>query len=255
MITVDYAKQYAERGWPVFRIRPNSKIPLDRWVNGNGILERATIEAFEIERRWRDLPKCNIGIATGHELPSGGYLTVLDLDTDEAGFTGRPDWAVETYEVATPSGGWHCYYSTETPVKSGRIAPGIDVKSSGGMVLAPPSSIDGRFYERANNNSVLRVVPVPRFLTVSDEGTSSVPYDGVRSPSQARTVLKLPADIKPGERNSQLMVNGAAIYAVAESPEAARYTIETFNQMMPEPLSPREVKNIADWLEARENWL
>lgn len=262
MKTVDYAKQYAERGWPVFRVRANSKIPLDRWVNGPSA-ERATTDPAVAFVRFQDRPlpyggaRCNIGIATGHALPGGGYLTVLDLDTDEAGYSGRPDWAtVETYKVWTPSGGLHLYYETAEPVKSGRVAPGIDVKSRGGMVVAPPSSIGGHLYSHpANTIEALAVIPVCSFYIVSDEGTSSVPYDGVRPPSQARTNLKLPQNILPGERNSQLMANGAAIYAVAESAEAARYTIETFNQMMPEPLSPREVKNIADWLEARENWV
>jgi hypothetical protein len=144
-MTTEYAVKYARFGWPVFRIRANSKIPLDRWVNGEPS-ERATTDVFEAERRWPRWSIDNIGIATGWPMMRGGFLTVLDLDTDEPGFAGRPDWAIETYEVHTPSGGLHLYYATAEPVKSGRIAPGVDVKSRGGMVVAPPSTINGSHY-------------------------------------------------------------------------------------------------------------
>lgn len=254
--TLVMAQSYARWGWPVFRIHPDSKIPTDRWVHG-GPHGRATTDPYEVNLRWGGDGVCtpfNIGIATGYPIwGDGRYLTVLDLDNVE-----RPDWAIPTYEVRTPSGGLHLYYVTDEPVKSsaGQLGVGIDVRSRGGMVVAPPSSIGGQFYVVERDPGELPTVPVPRFLPISrNQGTSSVPYDGVRSPSPRGTVLKQPGDIQPGERHSQLMANGAAIYAAAESAEAARYTIETFNQMMPEPLSPREVKNIADWLEARENWL
>lgn len=254
--TVEAAQSYAERGWPVFRLCHGLKQPLDRWVNG-GPSEAATTNKDEIARRWHGFPERyipGVGIATGYEACDGCFLTVVDLDIDEDDYAGRPDWAKPTHEVQTASGGWHLYYYTAEPMKSGRYAPGIDVKSRGGFVVAPPSRV-GRIHYQTVRCQTPVFLAVPPFYIVSDEGTSSVPYDGVRSHSQRRTTLKQPQEILPGERNTQLMANGAAIYAVAESAEAARYTIETFNAMMPEPLSAREVKNIADWLEARENWV
>jgi hypothetical protein len=152
---------------------------------------------------------------------------------------------VKTYEIETPSGGRHCYYATDEPVPSGRIAPGIDVKSRGGMVLAPPSSINGRNYVLKQLCLPPIRLPVSLFYMRSEQ----IPYDNMHS--APRRVLKQPQHIKPGERNTQLMANAACFYAKVP-PAVAREMVHDFNRLMPEPLSSREVKNIIDWLEARE---
>ena len=45
----------------------------------------------------------------------------------------------DTLAVATPSGGFHLYLKGAVQSSAGRIAPGIDVRSSGGYVLVPGS--------------------------------------------------------------------------------------------------------------------
>jgi putative DNA primase/helicase len=126
------AVAYAERDWWVFRIRPGEKIPMDRWVNG-GPGEKATPFEGEAERRWRQTPNANIGIATGRG------LAVLDIDTHHGG--GRPEWATRTLTARTPNGGFHLYYKVTRPIRNStsKLGPGVDVRGDGGMVVAPPS--------------------------------------------------------------------------------------------------------------------
>src|SRR5262245_30999328 len=109
------ALRIAARGWPVFPLRPGSKLPAVRdWEH------RATTDPEQIAAWWSRGPY-NIGIACG---PAG--LVVLDLDAahghqpprgwpEEVGHgrdvlrllareAGEPD-PVDTYTVSTPSGG------------------------------------------------------------------------------------------------------------------------------------------------------
>jgi putative DNA primase/helicase len=128
------AVAYARQGWRVFKIPPGQKIPVDKWRHG-GPHEVATNDVREVERRAKWHPAWNVGIATGDG------LAVLDIDPQHGGKV--PAWAPPTWTVATPNGGAHLYYRVSEPVRSsaGTLAPGVDVRGEGGMVLAPPSHL------------------------------------------------------------------------------------------------------------------
>src|SRR5574340_1433480 len=90
---LEWALDYAAKGFPVFpcyRVLRDGrcsckakdckrigKHPTTR----NGVLD-ATTDADQIQRWWGAMPNANIGVATGHELPDGGLLIVVDVDTD-----------------------------------------------------------------------------------------------------------------------------------------------------------------------------
>ena len=65
------AVSYAERGWHVFPVQPESKVP---WT-AHGFLD-ATNNPTWVEQIWTTYPSANIGIRTGTE--SG--LVVVDID-------------------------------------------------------------------------------------------------------------------------------------------------------------------------------
>lgn len=118
------ALRAAQRGWPVFPLHPYSKYPAVRdWAH------RATCDPEQLTQWWARAAY-NIAIACQ---PAG--LVVLDLDTgdepppppwDQLGVThgrdelrvlaqraGAPD-PIDTYTVATPSGGQHRYFLAPT---------------------------------------------------------------------------------------------------------------------------------------------
>lgn len=171
----------AARGWHVFPLRPGAKRPAlhhadhcprrDQCQAGHvGWEQRATTDPGRIRAAWTHGP-FNIGIATGL---SG--LVVIDLDTAKnelppppwnvpgvqdgqdvlavlAEQTGQPV-PLDTFTVATPSGGIHLYFRAPADVKlrntEGDKGKGlgwrVDTRAHGGYIVAPDSVVDGHPY-------------------------------------------------------------------------------------------------------------
>jgi hypothetical protein len=133
------AAGYLRRGWSVVPLRPASKLPAIRWEKyQHEHADAATLARWR--RRWPDL---NIGIVTG--AVSG--LVVLDLDPRHGGVESlagleRLHGALpETVEAETGGGGRHLYFACPeaAPRNEAGLAPGLDLRGEGGMVVAPPS--------------------------------------------------------------------------------------------------------------------
>lgn len=156
--------------WHVFPLRPGDKRPAGhaerlcphtgRCANGHLKPEqRATLDRDLIVAAWTGQPY-NIGIATG---PSG--LLVVDLDVlkpDEQ--EGTPDGVQSllalceraeqpfpaTYQVRTPSGGRHLYFTQPDGMRlhstAGRLGHHIDTRGWGGYVVAPGSTTPDGVY-------------------------------------------------------------------------------------------------------------
>jgi len=147
--TLRRALAFAAQGWPVFPCLPGQKIP----ATTHGFHD-ATTDTRQITAWFTRHPGWNLAIATGAPGPD-----VLDVDEHgdagngygafhrlaRAGLTG----GASAY-VATPSGGLHAYF-TGTSQRNGHLpAHHLDFRSTGGYVLAPPSTIGGRPYELVN---------------------------------------------------------------------------------------------------------
>jgi len=142
----DFARLYAEMGYRVFPLARGSKRPMG---GGSGVLE-ATSNPWDIISLWGRTPHANIGLATGDG------LVVLDFDVkggangmEEFGkFLLGPPPAPEAGLLAlkeaplssTPSGGMHAWLAGSATGRTG-LLPGLDVKSDGGYVVAPPSGL------------------------------------------------------------------------------------------------------------------
>lgn len=126
-----YATQY---GWPVFPLRPKTKIPATR----HGFKD-ATTDPDRITAWWKRHPDSNIGLPTGH------HFDVIDIDLPQ-GITAMMALAELDGEihghVATSSGGMH-YYVPPTG-KGNTASPGLDYRGIGGYVVAPPSTLGPR---------------------------------------------------------------------------------------------------------------
>jgi hypothetical protein len=142
----------AERGLHVFPCKPRDKVP----ATAHG-LKDATTPAV-IKQWWRQEPEFNLAIATG----AASGVFVVDVDSIDAEAELRKLEAEHgvlppTLEAITARGR-HAYFKMpDRPVRNSasRIAPGIDVRASGGYVVTPPSvHPSGRRYawsvDRAN---------------------------------------------------------------------------------------------------------
>ena len=132
------ALEYAKRGFHVFPLKPQSKVPLTK----NGFKD-ATTDAATIRDWWTQTPNANIGIATGRV--SG--LWVVDVDGAYPNtFPPLPESTVKT------SKGFHYYfaYPPEVEIRSRAKIEGacVDVRGEGGYIVVPPSiHPDGGVYE------------------------------------------------------------------------------------------------------------
>jgi hypothetical protein len=144
----------------------------------------------------------NIGVACG---PSG--LVVIDLDTKKGkdGPTELHRLLTElgidlpkTYAVKTPSGGRHLYFRSppgvEIRLSASQVAPGVDIRAWGGLVVAAGSEIDGRFYE------VIADLPIADLPPEMIEHILKSPG----SRSKAARAERIPEIIPEGERESTL---------------------------------------------------
>ncbi len=142
------ALHYLSIGWCVVPLRSREKRPLTPWQS----YQQKRPSRRQIETWFRDNPDANVGIVTG--AVSG--LVVLDIDTAHGGedsvqaLEQRYGPIPSTVEALTGGGGRHLYFRHPggiVPSKVG-LAPGIDLRGDGGLVVAPPSiHPSGRYYE------------------------------------------------------------------------------------------------------------
>lgn len=143
--TFKYAKKYLGLGWNVLPLLAKSKIP----ATPHGFKD-ASDDSNKV-KEWFDTDWNNIGIATGKV--SG--IAIIDIDPKNGGsesykvLKSKFGLPTRTLKVRTGGGRLHLYYSTDGEVRSRNgILPGIDIKSNGGYVVAPPSvHPNGKRYE------------------------------------------------------------------------------------------------------------
>ncbi len=152
----------AAAGFAVFPLAPNSKQP----VPGSNGHKDATLDPSRIVELWVNDKgvEYNIGIYPWACRPR---MMVVDLDL-KGEENGRDTLEAlelsegllpETLRVRTPGGGEHAYFAVpddapEVPSSVRRIGPGVDVRASGGYVVAPGSEVSGREYEVLSANAV-----------------------------------------------------------------------------------------------------
>jgi hypothetical protein len=81
---LDFALDYAHRGWPVFPCKPVNKAPL----TAKGFTD-ATTDPDRIKAWWERQPEAMIGV------PMGSRSGVLAIDPDGAKEPGGPDGRVQ----------------------------------------------------------------------------------------------------------------------------------------------------------------
>ena len=210
------AAMHAARGRHVFPCLPGDKPPaVDRWE------QRACADLERVRRYWPS-GRHNIGVACG---PS--RLVVLDLDThgtlpEDWRLPGIRDgkdvlaqiceWAGQdwpaTHTIATPSGGWHLYFTAPDDVQirnsASLIGPMVDVRACGGYVVGQCSIIGGRAYEALDADDPAPLPPwIVRLLARRPDAGRPRSGHGTAS-GRLRRLVDVVRDGKPGDRNGPL---------------------------------------------------
>ena len=208
------AQDYASRGLAVIPLWPKAKEPAVQ----NGVYA-ATTDTEGLGQWFHDHPGFNVGIACG--AVSGG-LVVIDLDC-HGGDDGPNGWdALKEWERAhgplpdtvtalTGSGGYHLYYRAPAGLKVGGSVNrelGVDVKSDGGYIVAPPSiHPNGRPYEWEYDLDERAIAEVNENVLGFIE---SARPGGTASSGQSQR-LELPETIGAGGRNDTLYRAGCSM--------------------------------------------
>jgi hypothetical protein len=137
---------YAALGLRVLPLAPADKCPNGRLVR-HGV-KQATNEPRVVGAWWTAAPDANVGIACEDGLVvldvdprNGGDVTLAaQLRAAGAGLPPGP-------EVHTGGGGRHHYFAAPRPTRCTQLGPGLELKATGGYVVAPPSvHPSGRVY-------------------------------------------------------------------------------------------------------------
>ena len=190
-----------------------------------------------------DGPDWNIGILTGD--PSG--IFVLDIDPKSGGDESLRqleerygELGVNTYMVETGSGGRHYYFTMpDFPVRNNahRLGPGIDIRGTGGMVIAPPSISGFGSYDLVCDYEptpapawLLDLLSVPEGLTLSPGvAAEDLPEYGDLSDADQQRVTRYAVAVlereasayqqaPPGRGNSALFSAACSMLEIAQSP-------------------------------------
>lgn len=188
------ALEYAAKGWPVFPV--NGKVPL----TPNGFKD-ATTERSKLVEFWETSPIGGVAIATGNGI---GVLDIDPRSGGEEGFVallaGRA--LPNTPMCLTGGGGRHYYFRLPPSISVGSrsgIRPGVDWKSSGGYVVAPPSlHASGKKYEweASSHPDDIPLAEIPAWLLAEIQGPK---------PGASKVAGPMPEKIPEGQRHDWLL--------------------------------------------------
>ena len=215
---LEAALQYTLRNWAVFPIVPNKKTPL----TPNGLKDAST-DPVRIAKWFAH--DANLAIRTGNG------LVVLDIDVKKAdGEATLQGWEAahgplpRTYQVRTPSGGKHFYFIGAAPTKAA-LGPGVDIRGTGGYVVAPPSVLPNGRYDVVDE---VPLVPIPEWLVTL-----------ARQQPPQRVALR------PGSRNVDLTSIAGSLRAKGLDATVIAQALTSINQTLSTPLPEAEVLTIA----------
>jgi len=168
----------------------------------NGLYD-ATTDPAVIIRWWGRWPNANVGVATG----AASGVIVLDVDPRHGGDDSLVDLeqqhglVPETPHALTGGGGQHLLlaHPGRTVPNKVAIAPGLDVRGDGGLIVAPPSlHASGREYawDIASHPDDVPLAGVPVWLlTLFDKQQAGLRRDGspllVRDGARNDTLFRL----------------------------------------------------------------
>jgi putative DNA primase/helicase len=236
------ALQLAARGWRVIPLSGKKPL-LTAWP------QKATTDPNTILGFWAQYPYANVGVVTGKE----SNLMVLDNDPRHGGndslraLEAKYGPLPETVQVITGSGGSHSYLQYPGPDilnSSGLLAPGLDIKTEGGQVVAPPSihpeTKQPYAWDAEHHPDDVLVAPAPEWLldeirNAQNKERKSKHEDGDKIPD--------------GQRNKALTSLGGKLRRQGASVEeifAALIALNTSRCVRPLPVA--EVRSIAESL-------
>lgn len=246
--TATAALELARQGFAVFPVKPLAKTP----ATANGFKDASKIPA-EVQKMFSGEATYNVAIATGEV----SRAWVLDLDGAEGiealdRLVRRHGTLPTTVSAITGGGGRHLYFAdTGIPIKNRAKVGGdnIDVRGTGGYVVAPPSiHQSGNAYRWEHNPASTPLAVAPDWLLAHVTSTSSSTSISQLSFTVGTGGSDLDLATAPGagqgERHAKaLRLVGSAIGRGLDLCEVARQAVEWARRCSP-PMPDEDVLRI-----------
>jgi hypothetical protein len=240
--TLDAALSYAAMGFPVFPCRPGAKVP----ATPHGCCD-ATCDVARIRHWWTTAPAANVAIATDG-------LAVIDVDPAGRDWPGDAARRAAIRELSppvqrTPRGGFHLFFTVPTGKQwrcsAGLLAAGVDVRTSGGYVVAAPSTVGRATYQWIRPLVPRDALPPPPQWLV--DALDAVEHRrGAPTPSGPRRPTDAGGVLLAGRRNVGLASLAGKLRRAGLSESEITATLLTANrERCSPPLAEREVLAIA----------
>lgn len=247
-----WALWYAtELGWPVFPCAPKDKFP----VTEGGLYDATTDEA-QIRKWWTKWPAANIGCPCG---PIDGFTNsegrqgvgaghdAIDIESDgietARSHNDQTEWA--KIVVRTPSGGFHAFVACRNDVKNAvKPLTGIDVRTSGGYTLLPPSFVfdkdkgyEGWYSWRIEPSDLPTLPEMPAWIVLAAHKKQS---------GRSSTARLDSLELAEGSRNKELFRYGCRLRSEGFEHVEIEAALRSINsQRCKPPLNDSEVSQIA----------
>jgi hypothetical protein len=239
------ALAYLARGWSVVIVEPGGKRPLVPWLE---LQHRCPAEG-EVRAWLARHPDANLAIVTG--AVSG--LVVLDVDPRHGGTPSLARWEhdhgalPETVEAQTGGGGRHLYFAHPGGELRNRVglAPGLDLRGDGGLVVAPPSvhpSGDRYRWLAGHAPEAVRPAPLPAWLLAIARGEAEDP-----DAEHPRWHRRVGETVPEGGRNDAIASFTGHLLWHGLDPDVARELMRCWNRVhCRPPLSDAEVERTVE---------
>jgi hypothetical protein len=240
------ALAYARRGLYVFPTAPASKAP----DTAHGFHD-ATLDEAAIRRWYADDPRRGVAIATG---PRSG---VFGIDVDDLGAlvacVDRFGPLPPTAATHTPRGGLHLVLRypllVDVPSRTDWPVDGIDVRGSGGYLVAPPTTLANGSYRWAEHGSASFADAPPDWLRALARTPATQHVAAPVTDWRAMVAGAIPE----GRRNSSLTrLVGHLLRRDVDALVVRGLALAVNARSCRPPLDDHEVERIVDSIAARE---
>ncbi|KKL17551.1 hypothetical protein LCGC14_2484430, partial [marine sediment metagenome] len=229
---LEAALQYARQGLSVIPVQAEGKKPLHEWKDAQ---EHPAGEA-QIHDWWSQYPRSNVGIVCG--AISG--VTVVDLDGPD-GLTSFKELGLPTSRVVKTPHGYHIYYLYTPDLHTGAaFLPGIDVRSDGGFVVAPPSQASGKSYEVLQDHPIVEIGPIPHEL-LSQHRNGTAPESNT-APGWVSDLLAHGAP--EGSRNNDAIRLAGYLHSKGHPVDIIATMMEGFAAKCQPPMEQHELRSV-----------
>ncbi len=236
-----------DRGFQVFPLSPNSKVPLK---DTHGYLS-ATSEHEQLFDWIVGEPKMNLGL----RLDTSNLLVVdVDLHGDNNGRESLiklskqgMNMPSDTYIEASPNGGLHYFFKYQSKAtRKVNVLPGIDILTD--FVIVSPSEINGNQYKPIDQRTFDYVKPAPKWLIEMMKPKEKPIQVDFQLPKRKKYIGKLIDELmtgtETGNRNDWLTQMAGKLFWTGADPKAIYNLLTIANNNLAEPLNDKEVNVI-----------